>query len=160
MLASFRMSQQDRTEAIQAVGQAVRLWLPHAVLVKHAPVFAAMPENTDLQPIPSYPERLALTKVLMELRLYDLAMLILAELQEEDDEVVEMWMLFGMSYWCLGSDKIPSVAQLVDANDDEERQKQVEVYVQSVLEEQQPLVLEAAIDWHNAKECLDEALRV
>ena len=51
---------------------------------------------------PSYATRMAATRLLMETEMYDTAFAVLEELQEEDDEVVDLWYLGGWCLYCQG----------------------------------------------------------
>ncbi|RKP04917.1 hypothetical protein THASP1DRAFT_20505, partial [Thamnocephalis sphaerospora] len=86
-LASVRLSQQRPEDAKQALEKSVSLWI-------------------DLDPRdPAYPQsdaRIALVKLMLEMELYDRALTILDGLQREDDQSVDMWYLFGWTYYCQG----------------------------------------------------------
>lgn len=58
-----------------------------------------VPESPAL---PSYATRMAVTRLLMETEMYDTAFAILEELQEEADEVVDLWYLGGWCLYCQG----------------------------------------------------------
>ncbi|KAK9723041.1 hypothetical protein K7432_002197 [Basidiobolus ranarum] len=89
-LASIRLSQQRNDEAKEAVEKSMSLWI-------------------KLEPghpgIPNYDARIGLVKLLMEMGLFEGALNVLEGLQKEDDEVVELWYLYGWAYYLLGEDK-------------------------------------------------------
>ncbi|KAG1250111.1 hypothetical protein G6F68_012974 [Rhizopus microsporus] len=55
--------------------------------------------------IPIYDTRLALVKLLLELGMFEHAFTVLENLQKENDEVVDLWYLYGWTYYCLGDDE-------------------------------------------------------
>ncbi|ORX93841.1 TPR-like protein [Basidiobolus meristosporus CBS 931.73] len=89
-LASIRLSQQRNEDAKEALEKSMSLW-------------------SNLEPghpgIPNYDARIGLVKLLMEMGLFDVALNVLEGLQKEDDEVVELWYLYGWAYYLLGEDK-------------------------------------------------------
>jgi len=89
MLASVRLSQVRNDEARAALEHSVRLWID---------------KNPDDPIIPIYDTRLALVKLLLELHLYAEAFNVLEGLQKENDQSVDLWYLWGWSYYCLGEE--------------------------------------------------------
>lgn len=55
--------------------------------------------------IPIYDTRLSLVKLLLELGMFEHAFTVLENLQKENDEVVDLWYLYGWTYYCLGDDE-------------------------------------------------------
>jgi tetratricopeptide (TPR) repeat protein len=192
-LASVRLSQQNLKEAKKAVLSSLRLWLPrgtiHQFFCPHEETIAGGTTRcpaeveecvkdsggTEQQPIPSYPSRLSLAKILLELREFHASLNILSQLQQEDDEVFEVWYLLAMTYWCLASTLIlethgdESGERVrgdrkevgVDGGSEADRiHAIVEVYVQRVLAGQQQATNEIFEYWLISKECLDEAGKV
>ncbi|KAI9594479.1 hypothetical protein BDF19DRAFT_386395 [Syncephalis fuscata] len=86
-LASVRLSQQRPDEAKQALEQSIAQWIE------------LDPQNAAYPP---YDSRIALVKLLLELEQYDRAITVLDGLQREDDQAVDMWYLFGWTYYCQG----------------------------------------------------------
>ncbi|RUP49300.1 hypothetical protein BC936DRAFT_142848 [Jimgerdemannia flammicorona] len=88
-LASVRLSQVRNDEARDALERSMRLWI-------------------DLEPghsfIPLYDSRIALVKMLLELSLYSRAFVVLEGLQKENDQVVDLWYLYGWAYYCQGEE--------------------------------------------------------
>ncbi|KAK6544353.1 hypothetical protein TWF694_001054 [Orbilia ellipsospora] len=82
-LASFRISQSKPGDARAALSRSLEVW-------------------KDLEAgdgtIPPYPFRMSFTRLLMECGMYEETMDVLEGLQEEDDQVVDLWYLGG---WCL-----------------------------------------------------------
>lgn len=64
---------------------------------------------TDLEPgdpaIPLYDARIALVKMLLEMRLYTQAFSVLEGLQKENDQVADVWYLYGWAYYCQGNEE-------------------------------------------------------
>jgi len=89
MLASVRLSQVRNDEARAALEHSMRLW---------------MDKDPDDAIIPIYDTRLALVKLLLELHLYAEAFNVLEGLQKENDQSVDLWYLWGWSYYCLGEE--------------------------------------------------------
>lgn len=90
LLASVRLSQQRNEEAASALNKSMELWIHK--------------EAGDAR-IPIYDTRLALVKLLLELGMFEHAFTVLENLQKEDDEVVDLWYLYGWTYYCLGDDE-------------------------------------------------------
>ncbi|KAI8977155.1 hypothetical protein BDF20DRAFT_821516 [Mycotypha africana] len=88
-LASVRLSQQRQDEARQALTTAMELWI-HKDLGDPA--------------IPIYESRLNLVKLLLEVGMFDHAFTVLENLQKENEEVVDLWYLYGWTYYCLGDE--------------------------------------------------------
>ncbi|KAI8057792.1 hypothetical protein BDF22DRAFT_616155 [Syncephalis plumigaleata] len=99
-LASVRLSQQRPDEAKEALEQSISHWID------------LDPQDTAYPP---YDSRIALVKLLLELEQYERAITVLDGLQREDDQSVDMWYLFGWTYYCQGE-------QLAD---DMERRKEI-----------------------------------
>ncbi|CEP12126.1 hypothetical protein [Parasitella parasitica] len=90
LLASVRLSQERNEEAVSALNKSMELWIHK--------------EAGDAT-IPIYDTRLALVKLLLEVGLFEHAFTVLESLQKENDEVVDLWYLYGWSYYCLGDDE-------------------------------------------------------
>lgn len=90
LLASVRLSQQRNEEAAAALNKSMELWIHK--------------EAGDAT-IPIYDTRLALVKLLLELGMFEHAFTVLENLQKENDEVVDLWYLYGWTYYCLGDDE-------------------------------------------------------
>lgn len=90
LLASVRLSQQRNEEAAAALNKSMELWIHK--------------ESGDAT-IPIYDTRLALVKLLLELGMFEHAFTVLENLQKENDEVVDLWYLYGWTYYCLGDDE-------------------------------------------------------
>lgn len=90
MLASVRLSQVRNDEARAALEHSLQLW-----------------SNKDPgdPSIPIYDTRLALVKLLLEVQLYAEAFNVLEGLQKENDQSVDLWYLWGWSYYCLGDEQ-------------------------------------------------------
>ncbi|CAG8825355.1 3829_t:CDS:2, partial [Gigaspora rosea] len=84
LLASVRLSQQRNEEAKIALEKSLSLWIN------------LEPGN---QSIPSYETRISLIKLLLELSQYTQALSVLEILQKEDDQVVDIWYLYGWCYY-------------------------------------------------------------
>ncbi|KAL9542760.1 hypothetical protein MBANPS3_008448 [Mucor bainieri] len=90
LLASVRLSQQRNEEAASALNKSMELWIHK--------------EAGDAT-IPIYDTRLALVKLLLEVGMFEHAFTVLENLQKENDEVVDLWYLYGWTYYCLGDDE-------------------------------------------------------
>ncbi|RCH99398.1 hypothetical protein CU097_015120 [Rhizopus azygosporus] len=90
LLASVRLSQQRNEEAAAALNRSMELW------IDKEPGDAA---------IPIYDTRLALVKLLLEVGMFEHAFTVLENLQKENDEVVDLWYLYGWTYYCLGDEE-------------------------------------------------------
>ncbi|GBB89903.1 hypothetical protein RclHR1_16750002 [Rhizophagus clarus] len=88
-LASVRLSQQRNDDAKIALEKSLDLWI-------------------NLDPghpsIPSYESRISLVKLLIELSQYMKALNVLEILQRENDEVLDLWYLYGLCYFLMGQD--------------------------------------------------------
>ncbi|GAA5813522.1 hypothetical protein MFLAVUS_007000 [Mucor flavus] len=90
LLASVRLSQQRNEEAASMLNKSMELWINK--------------EIGDAS-IPIYDTRLSLVKLLLELGMFEHAFTVLENLQKENDEVVDLWYLYGWTYYCLGDDE-------------------------------------------------------
>ncbi|KAI8142052.1 hypothetical protein BJV82DRAFT_517295 [Fennellomyces sp. T-0311] len=90
LLASVRLSQQRNEDARAALQQSMELWVNK--------------EHGDPS-IPIYDSRLALTRLLLELGMFEHAFTVLEGLQKENDQVVDLWYLYGWAYYCLGEEE-------------------------------------------------------
>ena len=54
--------------------------------------------------IPSYESRISLVKLLIEISQYTQALSVLELLQKENDEVLDLWYLYGWCYFLMGQD--------------------------------------------------------
>ncbi|KAL0090841.1 hypothetical protein F4703DRAFT_1835386 [Phycomyces blakesleeanus] len=90
LLASVRLSQSRNEEAAAALEKSMQLWIDK--------------EFGD-PAIPSYDARLALVKLQLEMGMFPAAFTVLEGLQKENDQVVDLWYLYGWSYYCLGEDE-------------------------------------------------------
>lgn len=86
-VANVRVSQSRREDAVAALERSLALW-------------------TELEPedprVPTFPSRVALTRLLMECELEQRAMEVCERLVLEDDESVEAWYLGGFAHYTLG----------------------------------------------------------
>ena len=82
LLASIRLSQTRNVDAISLLEQSVSKWYG----------------KPDV-PKPSYPERINLVKLLLEVGLYENALEVLETLQLEEEENVELWYLYMCAYY-------------------------------------------------------------
>ncbi|KAK6495352.1 hypothetical protein TWF481_003376 [Arthrobotrys musiformis] len=82
-LASIRISQSKPDDARAALTRSLEVWKPLQL-------------GDDR--IPAYPFRLSFTRLLIECELYEEAMDVLEGLQQEDDQMVDLWYIGG---WCL-----------------------------------------------------------
>ncbi|PVU93445.1 hypothetical protein BB561_003274 [Smittium simulii] len=86
-LASVRISQARPEEAKEALVYSISLW-------------------KELDPghpqIPSYENRLALVRLLIECQMIDDSLVLLSFLQKEDDQTVDLWYLYGWIYYLQG----------------------------------------------------------
>ncbi|KAJ2006286.1 hypothetical protein H4R26_001472 [Coemansia thaxteri] len=98
-MASVRLSQERADDARECVAKSMSLW--------------ANKDPNDPSQIPSYENRLALVRLLLELNDKETALGLLEQLQKEDDESVDAWYLFGWTYHLQSED---NVASSVDTN--------------------------------------------
>ncbi|KAG0224357.1 hypothetical protein BGX31_008031 [Mortierella sp. GBA43] len=107
-LASVRLSQQRVEEAKVALAQGLALWL------------GSDPSEED-GPTPSYEDRLALVKLLLETAMYDEAFTVLNGLIEENDQVPDTLYLFGWANY-IAAEEVQEGAP----NSEEEKREQLE----------------------------------
>ena len=70
--------------------------------------------------MPSYELRISLVKLLLELAEYSKALDVLSNLQQENEEVVDLWYLYGWCYYCMGEgtqDENERIVNWKDARD-------------------------------------------
>jgi Tfp pilus assembly protein PilF len=86
-LASMRLSQQRVEEARTALRHSLSLW-----------------QDADGEPgiLPAYASRIALVRLLLECDMTDESLDVLQQLSREDDESVDLWYLFGWTYFLAG----------------------------------------------------------
>ncbi|KAJ2162136.1 hypothetical protein GGF46_000878 [Coemansia sp. RSA 552] len=87
-MASVRLSQSRQDDARECLGKSMSLW--------------ADKDQNDPAQIPSYDNRLALVRLLLELDDKEKALGLLERLQKEDDENVDLWYLYGWTYYLQG----------------------------------------------------------
>ena len=90
LLASVRLSQQRNEEAVSVLQQSMSLW---------------MNKEFGDPAIPIYDSRLSLVRLLLEIGMFEQAFTVLEGLQKENDQVVDLWYLYGWAYYCLGDDE-------------------------------------------------------
>ncbi|GAO51095.1 hypothetical protein SAICODRAFT_31899 [Saitoella complicata NRRL Y-17804] len=98
-LASMRLSQQREEDARAALRESVAGWLPEASIEGTGVVRAP---GADLREPPAYPARISLVRLLMESNLLALSLAVLESLQKEDDQIVDLWYLYGWCYFLQG----------------------------------------------------------
>lgn len=84
-LASVRTSQSRSEEAKELLLHSLTLWSPT--------------DTSDGAWIPSFHSRLGLVRLLLEMDMDDRTEEILASLVQEDDEIVDVWYLWGFTYY-------------------------------------------------------------
>ncbi|KAJ2497390.1 hypothetical protein GGH96_005154 [Coemansia sp. RSA 1972] len=89
-MASVRLSQNQPENARECVAKSMALW--------------AHKDQNDPTQIPSYENRLALVRLLLELDDKDSALNVMERLQKEDDESVDLWYLYGWTYYLQGEE--------------------------------------------------------
>ena len=87
-LASVRISQVRLEDARAALGRAYTIW-KDAVEAKEI--------------AQTYPSRVSFSRLLIEMEMYDEAVDVLDQLQEEDDQVLDVWYLGGWCMFLMGS---------------------------------------------------------
>ncbi|KAJ2747651.1 hypothetical protein GGI20_000300 [Coemansia sp. BCRC 34301] len=103
-MASVRLSQNRSDDARECVAKSMALWTGK--------------DLADPTQIPSYENRLALVRLLLELDDKERALGLLEGLQKEDDENVDAWYLFGWTYHLQSEDTAA-------ANGDDEDRKEL-----------------------------------
>ncbi|KAJ1724825.1 hypothetical protein LPJ53_000961 [Coemansia erecta] len=93
-IASVRLSQDRQDDARECLSKSMSLW--------------ADKDMNDPTQIPSYENRLALVRLLLELGDREKALGILERLQKEDDENIDMWYLYGWTYHLQSEDELTS----------------------------------------------------
>ncbi|KAJ2448482.1 hypothetical protein EV183_005418 [Coemansia sp. RSA 2336] len=83
-MASVRLSQNRPDDAHECLAKSMSLWADR--------------DTTDSSQIPSYENRLALVRLLLELDDKEQALNVMEDLQKEDDENVDLWYLYGWTY--------------------------------------------------------------
>lgn len=74
------------------------------------------PHRPGSPTVPPYATRMATTRLLMETEMYDTAFEVLEGLQEEDDQVVDLWYLGGWCLYCKGDQLREEEAAAAAAN--------------------------------------------
>lgn len=98
LLASFWLSKAEPDKAKEAMDKGVLLWLP-----KWKENVKNDVDIAEVCPI-GYPERINATKILIELKEYELSTEVLELLLDEDDNIVETWYLLGWVNYLQGDD--------------------------------------------------------
>lgn len=86
-LASMRLSQTRVEDAKATLANSMSIWKDQT------------PGSPDF---PTYASRLSLVRLLLECEMTHDAMEVLQQLEHEDDEVVELWFLFGWTFYLQG----------------------------------------------------------
>ncbi|KAJ3088197.1 hypothetical protein HK102_009327 [Quaeritorhiza haematococci] len=113
-LASIRISQSRPDDAKAAATHAMDLWWVEPTSTTTQQQQASPSSSTPATPnpinpvYPPYSVRMSLSKLLIELGLYERAMQVLKTLQQEDDEDADLWYVYGWCYYLLGE---PSAAE-------------------------------------------------
>ncbi|KAI9145415.1 hypothetical protein BKA69DRAFT_1035517 [Paraphysoderma sedebokerense] len=144
-MASVRISQCKPDEAKESIKKGIALWYPQYRQYMSDISNPEVPADTIITPkIPSYESRFNATKLCIELELYSLALNILQSCQAEDDENIELWYLYGWTYYLLG-ERVDSNG--VISEDDVELDDDMKVCSKS--------------EWlADAKDCLEAAQKV
>ncbi|PVU98539.1 hypothetical protein BB559_001484 [Furculomyces boomerangus] len=121
-MASVRMSQNRPEEAKSALVHSISLW-----------------KDCELgsPQIPSYENRLALARLLIECLLLDDCLSLLEAMQKEDDQTVDLWYLYGWIYFIQGEQILDNGGDV--GGGDEEEIKEL---------------------WLESAECLEKALKI
>lgn len=88
--ANLFICQNKQEEAIISIKKSLDMWV-------NLPATAQ--DSTADSIIPSYAQRVACSKLLIELGLYEECFELLSRLQKENDEDIEIWYLFGWGYY-------------------------------------------------------------
>ncbi|KAI8867362.1 TPR-like protein [Ramicandelaber brevisporus] len=88
LLASVRLSQQRPDEARQLLDQSINIWWNL--------------DSNDHPNFPDYVTRISTAKLLLETAQLDRVLALLERLQKEDDQSVDLWYLFGWTYFIIG----------------------------------------------------------
>ncbi|KAJ1962617.1 hypothetical protein GGI12_002544 [Dipsacomyces acuminosporus] len=92
-MASVRLSQSRPEDARECLSKSMSLWTSK--------------DQNDTSQLPSYDNRLALVRLLLELDQKEEALGMLERLQKEDDENVDMWYLYGWTYHLQNEEAAP-----------------------------------------------------
>ncbi|KAJ1975743.1 hypothetical protein H4R35_003011 [Dimargaris xerosporica] len=119
LMASVRLSQQRIDEGRTMLLSGLALW-----------------QNQDPSDAryPSYDARIATTKLLLELELFDEALHVLSALQKEDDQTVDLWYLYGWTYYCLGEDAKQTISTAKNDVEPEERVAEHRAHIRDAAE--------------------------
>lgn len=86
-LASMRLSQSRMEDAKTALANSISVWKG---------------QTPGIPGFPTYTSRLSLVRLLLECEMMDDALDVLQQLEAEDDQVVDLWFLFGWTYFLQG----------------------------------------------------------
>lgn len=86
-LASMRLSQSRIEDAKRTLTNSMSVWK------------GQIPGSSNF---PSYTSRLSLVRLLLECEMMDEALEVLHQLEQEDDQVVDLWFLLGWTYFLQG----------------------------------------------------------
>ncbi|KAJ3102672.1 hypothetical protein HDU97_000369 [Phlyctochytrium planicorne] len=131
-LASVRLSQCRPEDARNALEKAVGLWISDGV---QSPQW------------PTYDQRIACSKLLLELGLHDVATQVLQTCQEENDTDPEGWYLFGWCYYRMGGGDAGTADQEIAAGIGKSIEGNFDADSRGEL-------------WSDAKECLDRLIEL
>jgi len=92
--ARLHLIKSEFEESKSSIGRSLGLWLPQYLAVLEDREVAADP--VEVCPLP-YNTRLSTVKILMELEMWDDATQVLNGLTEEDESVVDVWYLLGLT---------------------------------------------------------------
>ncbi|XP_077431976.1 uncharacterized protein LOC144057872 isoform X2 [Vanacampus margaritifer] len=148
LMASYLFSTGKNQEGKEYLLKSVRLWLPAQ---NHTEASSSVEDDMQNQ-IPPYESRITTAKLLVESEEYEMAVEVLEDLLEEDDEVVQVWYLSGWVCYL----------QLERAKELQEREgrtlTEVEEEERSALTEASRLHLTKAKKLHSKLRCDDQPM--
>ena len=181
-LASFLLSKQQWYEARETLVSSIRSWMSSGVMQdrmekavaadwkvhEYIDAVAASMETADNdqemmetdqdgRDVPSYAVRMALVKLLVECKLYALALVVLETLENEDDEVLGLWQVYAMMFYCAGAEIILRMPNNTDkSGEEEDPMAVVEDYLEQVASGAVSLDKNVHLCWREALDAIDE----
>ena len=155
-LASLRLTQQRIDDGREMLQKSLSLWMP---LEPESSMDAEM--EVERRPMPVYSSRLTLAKMLLEVKAYEWCLMVLKTIQQENDENMELWYLYAMAYWLLGSDTLLAQHYCEENESSVEQQEQkLQEIIDGALKGEVELEDEVKVFWAESLGCLEEAKKL
>lgn len=159
-MASLLITQGKTVEASEFLYKSLQLWLPEEFIANSSNDNLIADKN-DILPMPCYSSRLSLAKMLIEIKLYRLALMVLKTLQQENDESFEVWYLSGLASWLEGCELLLTMSEFdFDPNDASSEESALQTLLDSIIDKSVKVPNDCLEIWAYAAESIEECKRL